>query len=175
MKLLLLHILLLNLIIFSFSIYTGSNNKLSSLKDSYIADIELDTFVGNNINNQNSSFYYRLNVLNDTEQIVFDYQSEYGCLYINIKKDLLDINDNDNDFIFCSEGINNVFILNTSEILEKIEDSGKESFMGLNFIIGVGYSPFESDKNFDFDFSLKISLRKPIINIFEIYYVFQKK
>ena len=44
----------------------------------------------------------------------------------------------------------------------------KETIEGLNIIISVGYSSYELDKNIDFDYSLKISLRKSEINIFEI-------
>jgi hypothetical protein len=169
MKLLFIFTLFCAWIFFSFSHYIENNNIISSLNNNNnITDIELDHFVENNINSNNSTKFYRLILLNNTEQIFFDYQSEYGCLYINIETDILNINANNYDFTFCSEGINNIFTLNKSEILEKNKNSTKESIIGLNFIIRVGYSSFELDKNFDFDYSLKISLRKPIINIFEI-------
>ena len=84
-------------------------NNYNPLEQSII-DIKLDTFVDNNINRNNSTIYYSVNILNDTEQIFFDYQSEYGCLYINVNN-----KSNNNDFIFCSEGKNDIFTLNKSE------------------------------------------------------------
>ena len=51
---------------------------------------------------------------------------------------------------------------------KKIENSKSDIIDGLNIIIGVGYSPLEKDKYFDFDYSLKVSIKKPEINILEI-------
>ena len=47
-------------------------------------------------------------------------------------------------------------------------DSNKNSISNISIIIGVGYSNLEKDKNIEFEYSLKVSTRKPIINILEI-------
>ena len=159
--------------IFSFPQYIDKNYELFNLINDYyiysdynvnIANINLDKFVSGNINN-NSTKFFSLYITNDSEQIFFDYQSDYGCLYIS-NENKINIS-----FQFCSEGENNLFILNKSEILEKIGDNycnDNYSIKGLNLIIGVGLSNLEMDKDIDFDYSLKISLRKPDVNILEI-------
>ena len=51
----------------------------------------LSSYVFGNIN-YNSTINYQLSIENDSEQIFFDFQSEYGCLYIiidNVKLILL--------------------------------------------------------------------------------------
>ena len=136
---------------------------LSSFSNEYI-DIKLENFVFGNINN-NTAMYYKLNVLHDTEQIFFDYQSDYGCLYINIENIF---ESNYSDFKFCSEGINNIFILNKNDILGDVSKNNGNSIKDLIIYIKIEFSDLEMDKNLDFDYSLKVSLRKPIINILEI-------
>ena len=160
------------IILFLVPIYQGNNyildyifinQNLFSDSDDYIKNINLDEFISDNINN-NTVKYYHLHLTNDSEQVIFDYQSEYGCLYINIENDTkLDFY----HFIFCSEGENNIFILNKNEILDKIEVQ-KEEIKDLNFTIKVDFNSLELEKILEFDYSLKVSLRKPDINIFEI-------
>ena len=91
-RILIIFLIIIISIISTFSQYLISNDKIDSLTNnniinSEIIDIKLDNFVKGNINNGNPSIYYRLNILNDSEEIFFDYQSEYGCLYINIEND----------------------------------------------------------------------------------------
>ena len=162
-------------LIFAFPQFIDKDNELNNLiNDYYIysdynvntTNINSDNFVSGNINN-NSTVYYNLYIPDDSDQILFDYQSDYGCIYISFE------NNTNISFQFCSKGENNLFILNKSDILEKIGDNDNNdnySIEGLSLIIGVGLSYFEIDKGFDsdFDYSLKINLRKPDINIFEI-------
>ena len=168
-RILIIFLIIIISIISTFSQYLISNDKIDSLTNnniinSEIIDIKLDNFVKGNINNGNPSIYYRLNILNDSEEIFFDYQSEYGCLYINIENDYLN-NSNISDYEFCSNGINNIFNLSKNNIIKII---GDKPFVGLNITINVSYSSSELNNNFDFNYSLKVSLRKKGINIFEI-------
>lgn len=139
-------------------------NYYSSNQNEYI-NIELDKFISGNIT-EDSIDYYNLSLLNDSEQIFFDYQSENGCLYIYINKNDY-FNSSDYDFIFCSETIDNFFSLNKIDIIDKIDEEGRDSIKNLSLIIGVGHSNTEINKN-EFIYSLKISLKKNGINIFEI-------
>ena len=137
----------------------------NSFYESYIINIELDKYISGNITDDSIN-YYNISFLNDSEQIIFDYQSQYGCLYIFIKQNNT-LNSSQYDFLFCSEGIDSIFSLNKTDILEKIDDKERDTIKDLNIIIGVGYSNSEIIKN-NYIYSLKVSLRKPNINIFEI-------
>ena len=116
------------LIFISSFIFSSSNDKIVNLINQYysypldnqgIIDIDLDQFVTGKITPP-SSINYKV-ILNDTEEILFDFQNELGCLYINIDKN----NDNDNrkkinaesyDFKFCSNGTSNIFSLKKVKI-----------------------------------------------------------
>ena len=126
--------------------------------------IDFDEFIYGNIQD-NSTNNYRIKIEKDSEQIYFDYQSEYGCLYINIEEEIFNISF---QHMFCSEGTNNLFILNKSDILNKIGRVEDDSIEGLNIGISVRCSELEIEKNINFYYSLKVSLRKQTINIFEI-------
>lgn len=143
-----------------------NNNYGRSYSENSIIDIKLDSYFSGNINN-NTNFYYKLHLLNDTEQIFFDYQSDYGCLYINIENEF---ESNNSNFKYCSEGINNIFILDKSEILEIIDKNDENNINNLTIFIKIGLTELELEQNdeFEFDYSLKVSLRKPVINILEI-------
>ena len=161
---------LLILCVASFSQNLKNNNDIENNINNYYnyidqdkSIIEQDTFYFDNINN--NIIYYRFNITKDSDELFFDYQSEYGCLYISIGKE---VSINESDFTFCSEGKNNIFNLTKNNILEKVEHTEKDTIEGLNIYIGVGYSLYELDKNIIFDYSLKISYRKTGINIFEI-------
>ena len=138
---------------------------MNILNDEFI-DISFDKFVFGNIDN-NSNIYYKIKIDNDLEQIFFDFQSEYGCLYITI--DEVELINSSYHYIFCSEGIDSIFTLNKNEIIEKIKDNQKSSISGLTFFIKVGLSNLElHHDNINCDFSLKVSAKKPKINILEI-------
>ena len=160
-------IIILIFINVSFTQYYHNNNDYYS---SSTEEIKEDEFISGNISN-NLSKYYIFHILNDSEQIFFDFQSLYGCLNISIddEKEIYP-NISNNNIQFCSEGINNIFNINKNEILEMIENNKTESdsIVNLSIIIEVGYSYLETDQNLNFDYTLKISLRKPDINIFKI-------
>ena len=111
-----------------------------------------DEFYEGNLNNNISSveYNYTFDVKKEnTEQIFIDYQSEYGCLKIssNYKKSIE----------FCAKDKNNFFILNTSDFINENEGN-------LTLNIKIEYN-FVSE--FNFDYSLKVSLKRPI-NILKI-------
>ena len=111
-----------------------------------IINITEDEFVYNTINSS-SIINYNFLILNDTEEIFFDYQSEFGCLDINIVKEELN-NSLTPDFQFCSNGTNNIFSIKKNEILKIINNTENNSLSDINLNIEVGYSPLE--KNYDF-------------------------
>ena len=120
-----------------------------------IKEIKLDEFVSGNINNNKNDSYKIKLLYDDFEEIFFDFQSEYGCLHINI------INNKENNpssyFEFCSNGNDNIFSLNKSDIIDNI------NIENLDIIITIA-----TKLDINFIYSLKISLRKQHINIFEI-------
>ena len=138
----------------------------SSILNEEIADISFDKFIFGNID-QNTTINYKIKIVNDIEQIFFDFQSEFGCLYISIDEVAL-INESYH-FMFCSEGMDNIFSLNKNEIISKIKYNKISSLSGLSLIIKVGLSNSEYEHdNISSDYSLKVSARKPTINWFEI-------
>jgi hypothetical protein len=159
-------------IIFCFS-QSSKNNELNSLVKNYYDPLIKDyieiienEYISNKIHDSTLTFY-KFYILNDTDDVYIEYQSEYGCLYINAVKGM-PINSDSYHFEFCSEGEeNNLFILNKSKILEKIEDNEEDSIANISLIIGVGHSSLE-ESGLKFDYKLKLSLRKSGINIFTI-------
>ena len=174
-RILLLLIIIINSFIFVSTQNLVNNDKFENLIDnfySYLSEeinfkiIDLDHFESGYINHTSTS-YYKVLLSNDSEQIFFDFQSEYGCLYINFENESINYNLSEN-FKFCSNGMNNLFTLDKKEINEKIEHDTNTSIEGLNMIITVSSPSSELNSDFGFYYSLKVSLRKPEINIFEI-------
>ena len=174
-RILLLLIIIINSFIFVSTQNLVNNDKFENLIDnfySYLSEeinfkiIDLDHFESGYINHTSTS-YYKVLLSNDSEQIFFDFQSEYGCLYIKIENESI-FDDLSENFKFCSNGTNNLFTLDKKEINEKIEKDTNTSIKGLNMIITVSSPSSELNSDFGFYYSLKVSLRKPEINIFEI-------
>ena len=123
---------------------------------------EFDKFYEGTINGTKTviSYFFKLNatkIINTTEleKIFFDYQSDYGKLNISFNKGC------SKDFIFNASDKNNFFILDLKGIFDK-------SHLDDNLVVmEVQVSHENAEANFDFDFSLKVSLKKSI-NIFEI-------
>ena len=162
------YILILILINIPFFISQSKKNELNDIIEYYLNEDEIitlepDHFVSGNIIDNNIK-YYNINILlNDSDKVYFDYQSEYGCLYVFCNE----INNNnslESDFIFCSEGINQIFELKKIDIMNKID---KKKIYGINIYIGVGHNKLEVNKK-EFNYSMKVSFSKPDINIFEI-------
>ena len=170
-KINLYYILLLTLLISTSYQLSKDNNDYNKLISNYFPlkfeesaiDIALDKFVSGSINN--STIYYKTQLTRDSIQVFFDYQSEYGCLYISFQE-AIDTNAT-HQFQFCSSGTNNLFIINKTEILEKIGGERK-TISDLYVLIEVKSSNSELDNKIIFDFSLKISLKQFGINIIEV-------
>ena len=167
------YILLLTLFISTSYQLSKDNNDDNTLVNSYypsefeesIIDINFDQFASGSINN--STIYYKAQFTKDSEGVFFDYQSEFGCLYISFQKEL-DMNNTD-PIILCSQGENNLFFINKDEINKK-SGSDKQNITGLFALIEVknSNSSSELDNKVAFDFSLKVSLKKDNINILEV-------
>ena len=169
---LIFHRFILIIISLHFLIATDINNDFNYFIDKYysqnkddIINIELDKYVSGNITEDNFDYYNIF--LNESEQIFFDFQSEFGCLYIYINETST-FNSSKADFTFCSEGFDTIFSLYKNDILEKINKKEEDKKLdNNNIIVGVGHSSSENN-NIEFIYSLKVSLRKQKINIFEI-------
>ena len=103
-----------------------------------------DEFITDTINEEAKSKSYYFIAKDNGDKIYFDFQSEFGCVYITL---------DGNNYTFCAEGKNSLFIIDQN--LTK----------GTHFNITVGYSKYE--KIVMFDFSLKVSSPK-IKNVMEI-------
>ena len=163
-------IIFLGSLIFCFSQKTNQDNNYifehyNPLEEDII-DIKEDEFLTDKLN-YNKIKSYKFLILNNTDEIFFDFQSEFGCLYINIDKEESN-NSDSSDFEFCSKGVINIFSLKKNEIIEKFENKEIDSLINITLNIQVGYSSEEKTYNFIFDYSLKVSLRKPVINVFKI-------
>ena len=126
-------------------------NDYNLLKSDNAIEADLDKFVTGQIKNDEKIINYKFNIENNFEfdSIIFDYQSEFGCLYISYNS--LKINKT-----YCSKGRNELFIL---ELEKEISDT--------NMYVGVGYKNIEFNSDFKFNYSLKVSFTKPH-NIIEI-------
>ena len=121
------------------------------LKSDNVIEADLDKFIRGQIKNDEKIINYKFNIENNSENdsLIFDYQSEFGCLYISYNS--LKVNKT-----YCSEGRNELFIL---ELEKKISDT--------NMFVGVGYKDREFNPDFKFNYSLKVSFNKRL-NITEI-------
>ena len=137
------------------------NSNYPSQFEESIIDIKLDQFVSGSFDN--STIYYKTQITNESEGVFFDFQSEFGYLYISFQ-DKIDVNNTD-PIILKSPGENSLFFINKTEIMEKTK---KDSIAGLFILVGVSSSSPELGNIISFDFSLKLSLQKNDINIFEV-------
>ena len=162
---LLLISLIIILLITSIESIKVDNNLIENYYSFNPIKIELDQFISGNITEDNIN-YYQIALLNDTEEIFFDYQSGFGCLYIYLEKnDSFD--EKESDYKLCSKVIDSLFTINKKDILDKIGKMKNESIKDLNIILGIGHLDSETNKR-NYTYSLKVSVRKPDINIFEI-------
>ena len=121
---------------------------------------EFDVFQEGNININKTviSYNYQISIKNKSElgKIFFDYQSDFGYLNISFNKG------GKKNTVFQSQEKNNFFILDLNDVLNK------ESWIGDDFVVMNVQVAFDNiQPNFNFDFSLKASLKKSV-NILEI-------
>ena len=121
---------------------------------------EFDVFQEGNININKTviSYNYQISIKNKSElgKIFFDYQSDFGYLNISFNKG------GKKNTVFQSQEKNNFFILDLNDVLNN------ESWIGDGFVVMNVQVAFDNiQPNFNFDFSLKASLKKSI-NILEI-------
>ena len=121
---------------------------------------EFDVFQEGNINFNKTviSYNYQISIKNKSElgKIFFDYQSDFGYLNISFNKG------GKKNTVFQSQEKNNFFILDLNDVLNN------ESWIGDDFVVMNVQVAFDNiQPNFNFDFSLKASLKKSI-NILEI-------
>ena len=160
--------LLLFLINLPFLISQNNKKEFNYIIESYLSkdeiiNIESEHFISGNINDENVN-YYKINLLlNDSDKVYFDYQSEYGCLYVFFDEKIIN-NTSECDFIYCSEGFNKIFELEKIDIMNKID---KKELNDINIYIGVGHNKSEINKK-EYNYSMKVSFSKPNINILEI-------
>ena len=156
--------LFLLIFISCFSFYNNKNiqpivNNFNFIDLENTQEAVFDKFVNGNLNSTTTfmAYNYHINNITEVEQIYFDYQSDFGCLSINFSQ-------SSTEKEFCSNDKNNFFIIKIEELLNKSEIIEKS----VNMIVKVGYSThLINESNFDFEYSLKVSLRKPV-NILEI-------
>ena len=121
---------------------------------------EFDLFQEGNININKTviSYNYQISIKNKSElgKIFFDYQSDFGYLNISFNKG------GKKNTVFQSQEKNNFFILDLNDVLNN------ESWIGDGFVVMNVQVAFDNiQPNFNFDFSLKASLKKSV-NILEI-------
>ena len=121
---------------------------------------EFDVFQEGNININKTviSYNYQISIKNKSElgKIFFDYQSDFGYLNISFNKG------GKKNTVFQSQEKNNFFILDLNDVLNN------ESWIGDDFVVMNVQVAFDNiQPNFNFDFSLKASLKKSV-NILEI-------
>ena len=121
---------------------------------------EFDVFQEGNININKTviSYNYQISIKNKSElgKIFFDYQSDFGYLNISFNKG------GKKNTVFQSQEKNNFFILDLNNVLNN------DSWIGDDFVVMNVQVAFDNiQPNFNFDFSLKASLKKSI-NILEI-------
>ena len=121
---------------------------------------EFDVFQEGNININKTviSYNYQISIKNKSElgKIFFDYQSDFGYLNISFNKG------GKKNTVFQSQKKNNFFILDLNDVLNN------ESWIGDDFVVMNVQVAFDNiQPNFNFDFSLKASLKKSV-NILEI-------
>ena len=121
---------------------------------------EFDVFQEGNININKTviSYNYQISIKNKSElgKIFFDYQSDFGYLNISFNKG------GKKNTVFRTQEKNNFFILDLNDVLNN------ESWIGDDFVVMNVQVAFDNiQPNFNFDFSLKASLKKSI-NILEI-------
>ena len=167
-KIKILHIFFSLIFFLGFSIQNNKNLEQNIINDYYSSFYfestslqNLDEFYEGNLNFSQSSttlnFNFILTKENDSEEIFFDYQSEFGCLNITFDK-------GSHSAEFCAKDKNNFFALNISDYFH---DKSEYENNTINMHVKIEYDPLKYEGDFNFDYSLKVSLKKSI-NILKI-------
>ena len=167
-KIKILHLFFSLIFLLDLSIQNNKNLEQNIINDYYSSFYfestslqNLDEFYEGNLNfNQSSTtlnFNFILTKENDLEEIFFDYQSEFGCLNINFDK-------GSHSAEFCAKDKNNFFTLNISDYFH---DKSEYENKTINMNVKIEYDPLKYEEDFNFDYSLKVSLKKSI-NILKI-------
>ena len=167
-KIKILHLFFSLIFLLGFSIQNNKNLEQNIINDYYSSFYfestslqNLDEFYEGNLNfNQSSTtlnFNFILTKENDSEEIFFDYQSEFGCLNITFDK-------GSHSAEFCAKDKNNFFALNISDYFH---DKSEYENNTINMHVKIEYDPLKYEEDFNFDYSLKVSLKKSI-NILKI-------
>ena len=125
--------------------------------------VNLDEFVEGNMNItiKNIVYSYEINITKAelSRKIFLDYQSEFGCLNISFNSYYADISN-----AYCADDSNNFFVIDLVKKNDEIELEDGIAIMNIN----VGNNPQDTySPEFNFDFALKASIKKPI-NILEV-------
>ena len=145
---------------FTIIIHSRNNDNIPLIQ------INTDEYIIGNVDNNKNDIYefYSLILPNDGEELIIDWQSDAACIYIKIGDERPSINNY--HFVHCSPGYDSVYILKKSEILEKYGDSSRTTLKDLKIMIGT-YTKI-IDSVFTTVYSMKVILRKPIINIYPV-------
>ena len=167
-KIKIFHLFFSLIFLLDFSIQNNKNLEQNIINDYYSSFYfeptslqNLDEFYEGNLDlNQSSTtlnFNFILTKENDSEEIFFDYQSEFGCLNITFDK-------GSHSAEFCAKDKNNFFTLNISDYFH---DKSEYENNTINMHVKIEYDPLKYEEDFNFDYSLKVSLKKSI-NILKI-------
>ena len=134
--------------------------------DSYpLIQIKVDEYIIGNVNNNYGIYeYYSLILPNDGEEVNIDWQSDSACIYIKIgeqRPSLINYH-----FYHCSPGYDSVYTLTKDEILKKYGDSSRDTLKDLKIVMGTWAN--RVDSVYTTVYSMKVSLRKPTINIYPV-------
>ena len=146
---------------FTVIIHSRNNNNIPLIQ------INTDEYViGNVDNNYNNDIYefYSLILSNDGEEVNIDWQSDAACIYIQIGEQRPSIKNY--HFYYCSPGFDSVYTIKKDDILNKYGDSSRDTLKDLKMIIGT-YSK-RLDSVYTTVYSMKVILRKPVINIYPV-------
>ena len=145
---------------FTINIHARNNDNIPFIQ------INTDEYIIGNVDNNKNDIYefYSLILPNDGEQLIIDWQSDAACIYIKIGNERPSINNY--HFVHCSPGYDSVYTLNKTDILEKYGDSSRTTLKDLKILIGT-YTKI-IDSVFTTVYSMKVTLRKPIINIYPV-------
>ena len=145
---------------FTIIIHSRNNNNIPLIQ------INTDEYVIGNVDNNHNDIYefYSLILSSDGEEVNIDWQSDAACIYIKIGDQRPSINNY--HFVHCSPGYDSLYTIKKDDILNKYGDSSRTTLKDLKMIIGT-YTT-RVDSVYTTVYSMKVILRKPVINIYPV-------